>query len=59
LTDANVVGSNKEVAEAVFYAICSSLQGGRDAHSLATTLYDDAKTLDPFQAALVRYFCIL
>jgi hypothetical protein len=43
LTDADVVSSNKEVGKAVFYAICSSLQGG-DACSLATALYD-AKTL--------------
>jgi hypothetical protein len=46
LTDAKVVSSNKEIAKAVFYAICSSLQGG-DACSLATALYD-AKMLDPF-----------
>jgi hypothetical protein len=46
LTDANVVSSNKEFAEAVFYAILSLLQGG-DACSLAMALYD-GKTLDPF-----------
>jgi hypothetical protein len=56
LTDANVVSSNKEVAEAVFYAICSSFQGGH-AHSLATALYD-AKTLNPFQlwSDIVAYY---
>ncbi len=43
-TDADVMSRNKEVAEAVFYAIHSSLQGG-DAHSLAMALYD-AKTLN-------------
>jgi hypothetical protein len=46
LTDADVVNSNKEVAEVVFYAIHSSFQGS-DARSLAMALYD-AKTLDPF-----------
>jgi hypothetical protein len=47
LTDADVVSSNKEVAETVFYAIRSSLQGG-NACSLVMALYD-AKTLDPFR----------
>jgi hypothetical protein len=56
LTDANVVSSNKEVAEVVFYVIRSSLQGG-DAGSLAMALYD-AKTLDPFwlSSDIVAYY---
>jgi hypothetical protein len=56
LNDADVVSSNKEVAEAVSYAIHSSLQGG-NACSLVTALYD-AKTLDPFQlwSDIVAYY---
>jgi hypothetical protein len=56
LTDADVVSSNKEVGEPVFYAICSSLQGS-DAHSLATALYD-AKILNPFRlwSDIVAYY---
>jgi hypothetical protein len=56
LTDADVVSSNKEVGEVVFYAIHSSLQGG-DALSLAMALYD-AKTLDPFRlwSDIVAYY---
>jgi hypothetical protein len=56
LTDADVVSSNKEVGEVVFYAIHSSLQGG-DARSLAMALYD-AKTLDPFRlwSDIVAYY---
>jgi hypothetical protein len=56
LTDADVVSSNKEVGEVVFYAIRSSLQGG-NARSLATTLYD-AKTLDLFRiwSDIVAYY---
>jgi hypothetical protein len=56
LTDADVVSSNKEDGEAVFYAIRSSLQGG-NARSLATALYD-AKTLNPFRlwSDIVAYY---
>jgi hypothetical protein len=57
LTDADVLSSNKEVGEAVFYAIRSSLQGG-NARSLARTSLYDAKTLNPFRlwSDIVAYY---
>jgi hypothetical protein len=57
LTDADVVSSNKEVGEAVFYAICCSSLQGSNAHSLVMALYD-AKTLDPFRlwSDIVAYY---